>query len=364
MRVKTFRGTTTQQVMQKVKIELGNEAVILNTKNFTENGHKVCEVLAAVDSGSRSFDDHQKAVVAPQGVEWHKELSRLKESIFAVLNTHMDKEQLTPRQRQAVTYLEDEGVNHEVLLEIWRSLRNAQEGSVLKELTGLVRLRPWNCRQWSERVHILVGPNGVGKTSTLLRMALQYRQENPREKVCLVNGDTHQGKGRLLLKHYAELSDFAYREISRSEDWMGLLSEARTFSRIFIDAPGHDWEGTVGRMIQDQGRKGHLNGAVHLVLSPLYADEQFTHYVHLYSSSSPKSLIWTKLDEACRFGALVNVGYSSGLPASLLSFGPRLKDSMVAAEDSFFWRLVFKRELPTASAAAGRTESRRSKVEG
>lgn len=362
MRVKTFRGPTPQQVMQQVKNDLGNEAVILNTKNVTENGSKVCEVLAAVDADSRSDAGAEQAKVAPQGAEWHKELSRLKESIYAVLNPQMDLGQLTPRQRQAINYLENEGVTPEVRLEIWRRLRNCPQGSVLRELTGLVGLKPWNSRQWMERVQILVGPNGVGKTSTLLRMALNNRKENPQDKICLVNGDTHQGKGRLLLKHYAELSDFEYREISKPEDWLGLLAEAGTFNRIFIDAPGHDWEGSVGRMIQDQGSKGHLDGAVHLVLSPLYADDQFAHYVDTFSASAPQSLIWTKLDEACRFGALVNVGYSSGLPASLLSFGPRLKNSMVAAEDSFFWRLVFKHELPHHSTASGSAD--RSKGAG
>jgi len=344
MRVKTFRGSTTQQVMQQVKTDLGKDAVILNTKNFRENGQQICEVLAAVDPGTRTEGHTQETTVAPGQGEWHKELSRLKESIFAVLNTQIDLGQLSPRQRQAVSYLQREGVNPEVLLEIWNSLRNRPQGSVLKELTGLVGIRPWGSRQWPERVQVLVGPNGVGKTSTLLRMALQHRQEHPKDSVCLVNGDTHQGKGRLLLKHYAELSDFEYREISSKEDWLGLLSESRSFSRIFIDAPGHDWESSVGKMIHDSDAQ--LKGAVHLVLSPLYAGEQFDHYVQTYAGAAPQSVIWTKLDEACRFGALVNVGYSSGLPASLLSFGARLKNSMVAAEDSFFWRLVFKHELP------------------
>jgi flagellar biosynthesis protein FlhF len=49
MRVKTFRGATTAQVLAQVKAELGADAVILSSKTLREGGAKVCEIMAAVE---------------------------------------------------------------------------------------------------------------------------------------------------------------------------------------------------------------------------------------------------------------------------------------------------------------------------
>ncbi|MDC7217659.1 MAG: hypothetical protein PQJ28_01405, partial [Spirochaetales bacterium] len=77
-----------------------------------------------------------------------------------------------------------------------------------------------------------------------------------------------------------------------------------------------------------------------------YAPAQYTAFLKKFQSSKVKSLIWTKLDEACNYGALVNTSYESGLPVSLLSYGSGLRNSMKPACEKDFWRLVFKHQLP------------------
>ncbi len=64
------------------------------------------------------------------------------------------------------------------------------------------------------------------------------------------------------------------------------------------------------------------------------------------------SLVWTKLDEACNFGALINVAAATGLPVSALSYGAGLRDTLVPAQSPMLWKIIFKHEMPGGSQAA------------
>jgi flagellar biosynthesis protein FlhF len=88
----------------------------------------------------------------------------------------------------------------------------------------------------------------------------------------------------------------------------------------------------------------------HLVLSPYFSASQYADIARRYHCPQLKSLIWTKLDEACTFGALLNVARLMELPVSALSFGSGLKNSIVPAASEQLWRLIFKHQLPGACA--------------
>ena len=85
---------------------------------------------------------------------------------------------------------------------------------------------------------------------------------------------------------------------------------------------------------------------MHLVLSPHYGEEALADILDRHACGQPGSLIWTKLDEAEHFGQMVNAALRTGLPVSALSHGPGLGNSLVPAQDTTIWRLLFKKELP------------------
>jgi flagellar biosynthesis protein FlhF len=348
MKVKTFRGASTREVLGQVKEELGENAVILNTRSYSEQGGQVCEVMAGVENEQHleqgSSAPGQSSV--PGWEAWHQEWSRLKSRIFSLFRPQIDLESLTPRQRLAMEYLEQEGVNEDVLLLLWQRLQNEPQASILHILNRLVHVRPWGCKLWPQKCHALSGPHGVGKTSTVLRLALGARQKQPESKICLVNADLHQGKGRLFLRHYAELSDFGYMEARDPSDWQEVAKSSQEYDKLFLDLPGM----VKGQELQSWWAEAGLEqlGDVcqHLVLSPVYSSLQLQDFVRRYSSPHLAGLIWTKLDEACMFGDLVNLGQETELPASLLTHGPGLLNHMSPAEEKMLWRLVFQHKLP------------------
>jgi flagellar biosynthesis protein FlhF len=92
--------------------------------------------------------------------------------------------------------------------------------------------------------------------------------------------------------------------------------------------------------------------AIHLILTPGYSSEQLNFFCDQYSHSQMASLIWTKLDETCIFGRIMNIAWKTELPISYLSYGPGLKKCSVSATQDNVWRLIFKKELPNGCKIA------------
>lgn len=265
-------------------------------------------------------------------------------------------EHLQPRQRLALEYLQREGVEEQPLMYLYDQLLGYADANVLVPLATLVPVRPWGEPHWPQRVHLVAGPFGAGKTSVAIRMALNLRRETPDCRICLINADAARGNGRLLLRHYCDLSDLVYKEASSTLELITSLDAAlqQGYDRILIDLPGLGRDGTLTRLLEDAGldeRCGERrdDAAVHLTLPPHYASRELQALLERYYCPHAGSLIWTKLDEAEHFGQIVNVGAASGLPVSSLSFGPGLGSSLVSAREVLLWRMLFKRELPESA---------------
>lgn len=346
MRVKTFRGPDSRSVLKQIRAELGPDAVILSTQNSTEQGRSVCEIMAALETPGGNGAGKEHGASFPGWNEMHQEWSIIKDHLFSVLKPHADYALLTPRQRQSLEYLEREGMAPEASMHLWCFLKNAPQASILEALRGIVPTKPWNATNWPHQVHAFAGPHGVGKTSSLLRLALGMRREHPGRRICVVNADQQHGKGRLLLQHYAELGELPFMELRTREDWQGLRELCGRFDVVFLDLPGLARTETLERWFEDKGVALPANTATHLVLSPHYSTDCLRQFTKRFGLSSLASTIWTKLDEADRYGAVINQGYSSGLPVSVLSYGASMHSSLAPADDQTLWKLVFTHRLP------------------
>ncbi|WP_031483835.1 flagellar biosynthesis protein FlhF [Maridesulfovibrio frigidus] len=351
MRVKTFRGSSTATVFAEIKAEFGDSAVILSNKSVEESGRKIHEIMVGVEG--------QEAPVQPQATrddvigeamnnipEWNQEWNQIKGHMMALLKPQMNLNLLAPRQRLALEYLEREGVEGKVIMSLFHELRQDASKAILPVLETIAPVCPFDNENWPQKFHALAGPHGVGKTSTIIRLALREKKANPGARICVASADQGQGKGRLVLRHYADLSGLEFRDLATREDFATLMGESHNFDKVFIDLPGLSGNAELDAWLGVCGLNGACDLAVHLVLNPYFAPAQYTAFLKKYKSVKLKSLIWTKLDESCAYGALVNMSHESGLPVSLLSYGSGLRNSLKSAVAKDFWRLIFKHQLP------------------
>ena len=344
MQVKTFTGATAQELLARIKAEMGPEAVILGSRTYRKNGVVHHEITAGLE--------RPEASAQPVGAgwnEWRKDWQHVKEQLFALMKPAMRLDRLTPRQRVALEYLQREGVSDAVAVDLYQRLTDAPGASVLESLCRMVPVRPWSREHWPQRLHVLAGPYGAGKTTTALRLALHWRREAPETRIAFINADCLRGNGRLVLRHWAELSGFTYMEAPDKpalEQALAACAEARA---VFVDTPGLDRADTLAAWCEHMGLD-LADAATHLVLSPFYDATQTRVLLRRYSHDGPGSLVWTKLDEAVSFGTMVNVACAAGLPVSALSFGAELQQSLAPATEPLVWRLIFKRQLPGQAA--------------
>ena len=360
MQVKTFTGATSQEVLARVKAEMGPDAVILGNRTYRKNGVVCHEITAGLERpGPGAAPAATGGETPPSGwSEWHKEWMQIKDQLYALMKPAIQLERLTPRQRVALEYLQREGVADSVAVGLYNRLLADPGASVLECLAGMVPVRPWGAAEWPQRLHLLTGPFGAGKTTTALRFALQLRAHDAGLTVAFINADCLRGNGRLVLRHWAELSGFAYLEAPDRESMARALTQTSGADAVFIDVPGMTAGETLAEWRAAMGLDAVAadEAASHLVMAPFCDAIQTKEFLGRYHAEGPASLVWTKLDEAVSFGTIVNVGAGAKLPVSALSYGAELKESLSPATEPLIWRLVFKRQIPGQAAPTPRRE--------
>lgn len=365
MQVKTFTGPSTQDVLAQVKAELGPDAIILASRELIADGQRQFEISAGVERAAGNFTfpgAGGDAAAAPPGwEEWHREWSRIKGHLYALMQPCIPWEKLSPRHRMVLEYLQREGVENDVVVELYRALAESVTGtSMLAALAHLVPVQSFTENLWPQKLHFVTGPFGAGKTSAALRLGLALRHARPDISVAYLNADCTRGNGRLVLRHWAELSDFGYYETPDAATMLAGINACRNHDVVFVDLPGLgraeqlcDKMYLMGLSAWLEGEKTPCSAALHIVMPPHYGDQQISSFLRRYQVPLPGSMIWSKLDEAVSFGTLVNVAVRSGLPISAVSFGPELQASLLPAEESIIWRLLLKRQLPGPSYSGG-----------
>lgn len=362
MQVKTFTGASSQEVLARVKAEMGPDAVILGNRTYRKNGVVCHEITAGLERPSPGAPAQGAGggETPPSGWnEWHREWMQIKDQLYALMKPAIQLERLTPRQRVALEYLQREGVADSVAVGLYNRLLADPGASVLECLAGMVPVKPWGAAEWPQRLHLLTGPFGAGKTTTALRFALQLRAHDAGLHVAFINADCLRGNGRLVLRHWAELSGFAYLEAPDRESMARALTQTSGADAVFIDVPGMTAGETLAEWREAMGLDAVAvdEAASHLVLAPFCDALQTKEFLGRYHAEGPASIVWAKLDEAVSFGTIVNVGAGAGLPVSALSYGAELKESLSPATEPLIWRLIFKRQIPGHAAPAPRPKA-------
>ena len=349
MQIHSFTGTNTQEVMALIKAEMGSDAVILSSRSFRKGGVRRHEVTAGLERPAMEAGGAADGVMPPGWSEWHKDWMIIKNQLHALMKPALRLERLRPRQRLALEYLQREGISDDVALELYNRLTAESGLSILEPLDDMMPVRPWSRVLWKERTHILTGPFGADKTTSGLRAALHLRGEMPELKIAFINADCARGTGRLVLRHWAELSAFDYHEAPDAEGMRKALRACAEADMIFVDMPGLDRESALPEQLGALGADT-ADTAVHLVLTPHYAPVQLSAFLARYRSPHKYGLVCTKLNEAACYGSILNVSHASGLPISALSYGPGLRGSLCPASAFLLRRLLFKRQLPGGNA--------------
>ncbi|MGD9127278.1 MAG: flagellar biosynthesis protein FlhF [Planctomycetia bacterium] len=206
------------------------------------------------------------------------------------------------------------------------------------EVSGPIQVTPGK-----HRVVALVGPTGVGKTTTIAKLAANYRLRK-RHNVGLITVDTYRIAAVEQLRTYADIIDLPMQVVSTPREMRDAVRRLSGLDLILMD--------TAGRSPRDeikiQELKAFLSEAeadeVHLVLSGVAGHRTLEQTADRFAAVGTTSMILTKLDEATGLGNLLPLLRSKKLPLSYLTNGQNVPDDIATAEPAALTQMILEPE--------------------
>jgi len=189
------------------------------------------------------------------------------------------------------------------------------------------------------------GPTGVGKTTTIAKIAAtQSLWENRR--VVLMTADTYRIAAVEQLRTYAKILGIPIEIIAEPKDIPGLLKKHRDADLILMD--------TAGRSHYDDNRLDELRAlhetyspdAVHLVMAANIKYRDMLNVIERMGVVPISALLFTKLDETSSFGTILNVMRDFSLPISFFTAGQNVPNDIEVARGERFVDMLFDSDLP------------------
>jgi flagellar biosynthesis protein FlhF len=188
------------------------------------------------------------------------------------------------------------------------------------------------------KVMMLVGPTGVGKTTTIAKLAARYAYllDQP-YKVALVNLDSYKVGAVEQLAHYAQIMQIEHFALSSVDAFMEKMRDLAAYDVVLIDTAGmspYDTQKFI-KTVEFVNADLHRKMEVDLVLPATVKYEDMEDIHKNFSFLDPDSVIITKFDETRHFGTLLNFMLLYGLPMSYFSTGQEVPDDLIVASKEY-----------------------------
>lgn len=313
MQVKTFRQPTVREALQTIRHELGPSALVLANEMVPARGWRgwlgwrEVEVTAGFDGRSPSS---QRSVVESRPADTAMNRDGV---VPRLLATGIDRA-LAQAVAGGMSAAERRGA----------SPRDLQQALAAHLETLVAGAEPY------ARVEVFVGPPGVGKTTTIAKIAAQERARQGRP-LGLVGADAFRAGAVEQLRAYANIIGAPFRIARTIEDLDQAMSGGRT--PWLID--------TAGRSPRDGGLRdlrrllGTRRGVrTHLVMAADTSQTTARRILDAYYDFRPDRVVITKIDEAESLSPLVSVLGERGLRVSYLAAGQRVPEDLDRATPS------------------------------
>lgn len=370
MIIKKFEAETETQAILKAKEELGEKAVIMNIKTTKPKGlfsflrKTLVEVTAAMDENGQGMSsiatidlEQLKAAIneekAPSAIE--EKLNSLTQLLSTQISSNQEKEEKKKESKKASKEKKEDFWDKSFQLIYEQLIRNEVEPAYAKQMIrevtkkaekeiqldnilssvyqrivlNLGEMETIQIGEKKPKIVFFIGPTGVGKTTTLAKIASKHKLED-HAKIAMITADTYRIAAVEQLKIYANILSVPVEVIYEASELKGTIEKFKDYDLVLIDTAGRSHKNTE----QCQDVKDLVSSVtefekeVYLVLSATTKYKDMQKIVETYSDIPNCRLIFTKLDETSAYGNILNMKLKTDLPLSYATDGQDVPDDI------------------------------------
>ena len=397
MIVRTYQAVDMREAIIKIKKDLGEDAIIVSTRKVKKRSifsifkREIIEVTAALDnkvkeqstfkniakhhmnitktescnnksSADKNLNERLKKIesliVSLRQDSMNDVFNNIKSDISDLKNTlgymkhesEFDVSKLPLGVHKYFKYMQDIGIDKKYAFKISVALyKNLDKEKLInedyvKDYLSIVLSQFFKSYKPDKKGMILIGPTGVGKTTTIAKLAAAYKLKM-NKNIGIITTDTYRIGAVDQLLTYAKIMDIPAAICVSGNDFITAMRDFEPMDNVFID--------TVGRSQKDVKRLKELFNIfqdkkdlhVSLVMSLNVKETDSIDIYEKFSVLDIDSLIFTKLDETNTPGSMLNIAVKTKKPISYVSFGQDVPDDLMNAEPLKLSSLIIKKEV-------------------
>jgi flagellar biosynthesis protein FlhF len=329
MRIRKFEGANMREALERVRKDLGAEAMVVSTRNVRRGllGSGV-EVTAAIDVEEPASPPPASGPTPGPGIS-ESDVER----IMAPLRSELRSLRSMLRPLMAQPTYEDLRGDLASLRQLISSISAGPQAAPSTEPAPLVIPEGTRLAAPPERrVMALVGPTGVGKTTTIAKLAARSALIE-RKRVALVTLDAYRVGGEEQIRAYADLIGVPLYVITDATRLVPTIGSLDAFDRVYIDTAGRSPRESDAIHALHNALTGVPEIEVHLVLHADSCEATVSRHARRYGALGVARLLFTKLDEAEDARQVAAAPARLGWPVSFVTTGQRIPEDLEPASD-------------------------------
>lgn len=356
MKIKKYVADTMPEAMQAIRKELGPEAVILQSKSVSSRRFfgllkkKQIEVIAALDPNpvrkqakpeTKTEEEKQKNTAASEQKAKDDEILSEIKTMKKIIKMQAEKEgaMFPPDYQLAYNHLLQQEVEPPLAKQIINKVRDhltIQEDPSLDEIYSemefvireeLTRYFQ-NTVDYNKKILQFVGPTGVGKTTTLAKVAAHLMLEG-KKKVAFITTDTYRIAAVDQLKTYARILNVPLEVAYNADDFEKALDTFSDYDVILIDTAGRNYREEKYIIDLQDFMRNPDRIMTYLVLSSTAKPKDISDVFEQFREIPLTGLIFTKIDETTQYGSMLNIVLQHKIGISFITNGQDVPDDLI-----------------------------------
>jgi flagellar biosynthesis protein FlhF len=359
---KIFKASNIQTAIARIKEELGPDAMILSTRKEPKSPKDPYgKIMFEVEAGIPSTGEDKPETPVLQDVESLKsDIAEIKD-ILSVAGFGSGVQSILCNHFESVGVLASLlrcGVSEHLAVEIVQKAaaeldQNLDTVTQMKQLKKKVmnlcldqlRIKDFFTRRNSSglpQVAAFVGPTGVGKTTTIAKLAA-YLSFTRKMKVGLVSIDNYRIGAFEQLKAYAGIMGLVCVPAFSRQDLACALDRMKSMDMILIDTAGHSHydKEKIDKILELI--RNDFQISVHLTLSVTSELINMKEAASAFSVFNPDSYVFTKTDEIKRCGKILDQVADYDLPVSLITNGQKVPEDLIIPDNQELLKIILKK---------------------